>query len=95
MSDLGWRADGIERAIACGGVPPDLYLRPGFTGTKAIRRADLNPFEIDRLGWEEFRGIPMKPDEKLGTGCFRLVCEGSHGKALKASAKHQQIEVPA
>jgi hypothetical protein len=36
----------------------------------------MNPFEIERLGWENFRGIPIKPDEKLGTGTFRLVCEG-------------------
>lgn len=41
MSDLGWRADGIERAIAVGGIPLDLYRRPGFTGGTAVRRADL------------------------------------------------------
>jgi hypothetical protein len=34
----------------------------------------MNPFEIDRLGWEEIRGIPIVPDESLGTGRFRIVC---------------------
>jgi hypothetical protein len=41
----------------------------------------MNPFEVERLGWEEFRGIPIKADDKIGTGCFRLVCEGQHGEA--------------
>ena len=41
MSQLGWVADGIDRAIACGGVPLETYRRPGFTGGKAVRRADL------------------------------------------------------
>lgn len=38
MSDLGWRADGIERAIAAGAVELEVYRRPGFTGGKAVRR---------------------------------------------------------
>jgi len=42
VSDLGWTADGIERAIAVGGVPLDLYRRPGFTGGMEVRRADLS-----------------------------------------------------
>jgi len=41
----------------------------------------MSPFEVERLGWEEFRGIPIKPDGKLGTGRFRLICEGQHGEA--------------
>lgn len=39
MSDLGWRADGIERALANGGVELELYRRPGFTGGMAVRRS--------------------------------------------------------
>jgi hypothetical protein len=38
--DLGWRADGIERAMAVGGVVLETYHRPGFTGGKAVRRAE-------------------------------------------------------
>lgn len=54
MSDLGWRADGIERAKAAGGIELERYTRPGFTGGPAVRRtsdggycsgftADLDP----------------------------------------------------
>jgi hypothetical protein len=39
MADLGWRADGIERARAAGGVELEVYRRPGFTGGKAVRRS--------------------------------------------------------
>lgn len=39
MSDLAWRADGIERARAAGGVDLELYRRPGFTGGIAVRRS--------------------------------------------------------
>ncbi len=39
VSDLGWRAEGIERALACGGVVLETYHRPGFAGTIAVRRS--------------------------------------------------------
>jgi hypothetical protein len=34
----------------------------------------MNPFEIERLGWETIRGLPLLPDADLGTGRFRIVC---------------------
>ena len=34
----------------------------------------MNPFEIERLGWETIRGLPVLPDADLGTGRFRIVC---------------------
>ncbi len=34
----------------------------------------MNPFEVERLGWEEIRGLPVVPDSALGTGAFRIVC---------------------
>jgi len=34
----------------------------------------MNPFEIERLGWDEIRGLPLVPDPELGTGRFRIVC---------------------
>lgn len=40
----------------------------------------MNPFEVDRLGWDEFEGIPIHGDSSIGTGCFRLLCEGNHGE---------------
>lgn len=34
----------------------------------------MNPFEIQRLGWEEIRGLPIVGDPDLGTGRFKIVC---------------------
>jgi hypothetical protein len=34
----------------------------------------MNPFEIERLGWEEIRGLPIVGDPEIGTGRFRIVC---------------------
>jgi hypothetical protein len=34
----------------------------------------MNPFELERLGWESIRGLPIRPDPNLGTGRFRVVC---------------------
>ena len=39
----------------------------------------MNPFEIERLGWEDFQGIPIVGDDKLPTGRFSLRCAGQHG----------------
>jgi hypothetical protein len=36
----------------------------------------MNPFEIERLGWDNIRGLPIRPDPSLGTGRFRVVCGG-------------------
>lgn len=37
----------------------------------------LSHHEYDRLGWDEVKGIPIRPDAKLGSGRFRVVCAGS------------------
>src|SRR3954451_24436638 len=34
----------------------------------------MNPFEAERLGWEEIRGLPIVSDTELGTGAFRIIC---------------------
>ena len=34
----------------------------------------MNPFEVERLGWETIRGLPVVPDGAIGTGRFRIVC---------------------
>jgi hypothetical protein len=44
----------------------------------------MNPFEVERLGWEEIRGLPIVPDANLGTGRFRIVCaRDSEGDELE------------
>ncbi|MFL5894052.1 MAG: hypothetical protein ACJ76Z_02935 [Thermoleophilaceae bacterium] len=39
----------------------------------------MNPFEVERLGWDEIRGLPIRPDPNVGTGAFRIVCGGDEG----------------
>ena len=34
----------------------------------------MNPFEVERLGWDTIRGLPIQGDPALGTGSFRIVC---------------------
>jgi hypothetical protein len=34
----------------------------------------MNPFEVERLGWDSIRGLPIRSDSSLGTGEFRIVC---------------------
>ena len=34
----------------------------------------MNPYEVERLGWDNIRGLPIRPDPNLGTGRFRNVC---------------------
>ena len=39
----------------------------------------MNPFEVERLGWDEIRGLPIIPDPEIGTGRFRIVCSRDLG----------------
>ena len=39
----------------------------------------MNPFEVERLGWDEIRGLPIRPDGNVGTGSFRIICGGDEG----------------
>jgi hypothetical protein len=36
----------------------------------------MNPFEVERLGWDSIRGLPIRPDPDVGTGAFRILCGG-------------------
>lgn len=51
----------------------------------------LNSFEVERLGWDDFRGIPIVGDQEVGTGRIRLVCNGEH---MPAPAPAAAVEVP-
>ena len=35
---------------------------------------EMNPFEVERLGWDSIRGLPIRSNPSLGTGSFRIVC---------------------
>ena len=55
----------------------------------------MNPYEAERLGWEEIRGLPVVPDPALGTGRFRSVCsrEGDGTELEETEAIGEPIEV--
>jgi hypothetical protein len=58
---------------------------------------ELNPFEVERLGWDEIRGLPIRSNPDLGTGSFRIVCareEGLPGEEETVEAVSEQT-VPA
>jgi hypothetical protein len=40
---------------------------------------EMNPFEVDRLGWDSIRGLAIRPNADLGTGSFRIVCAREDG----------------
>ncbi|MEK6250430.1 MAG: hypothetical protein AABM43_00580 [Actinomycetota bacterium] len=44
---LGWTADGIAKALDCGGVPLEVYRRPGFTRGRAVRRSAMRGQRCD------------------------------------------------
>jgi hypothetical protein len=55
----------------------------------------MNPFEIERLGWEQIRGLPIVGDPQLGTGRFRIVCSRDEDGELyeQTEAIGTQVEV--
>ena len=56
----------------------------------------MNPFEVERLGWEEIRGLPVVPDPAIGTGRFRIVCsqEGGGAELEETEAIGSPVETP-
>lgn len=36
----------------------------------------MSPFEAERLGWEDIKGVPIVPDSNLETGIFKVLCDG-------------------
>ena len=57
----------------------------------------MNPFEVERLGWDEVRGLPIVGDPAIGTGRFRIVCsrEGSGEELEEVEAIGEPVEVGA
>jgi hypothetical protein len=54
---------------------------------------EMNPFEVERLGWDAIRGLPIRPNPGLGTGSFRVVCareEGEPGEVVEAVAEQAE-----
>ncbi len=57
----------------------------------------MNPFEIERMGWEEgdtIAGLALEADGAIGTGAFRLICDGMEPPELDIE-EEAVIEAPA
>lgn len=58
----------------------------------------MNPFEVERLGWEQIRGLPVMADAEIGTGRFRIVCsrelDGGGIEELEAVGQELQVATP-
>ena len=51
---------------------------------------EMNPFEVERLGWDTIRGLPIRGNAELGTGRFHVVCareELEPGEVVEAVAE--------
>ncbi len=64
----------------------------------------MHPIEIERMQWEEgdtIAGLVLEADPRVGTGTFRLVCDGSEPPELEMeetdviSAPAEPLVVPA
>ena len=57
----------------------------------------MNPFEVERLGWDTIRGLPIRSDPAVGTGAFRIVCGGDEqDEGIEETVEAvSDIEVPA
>lgn len=53
---------------------------------------EMCAFEIDRLGWDEFRGIPLRIAD-LPTGRFRLVCENDLAETTDTLERTEAVSV--
>ena len=40
----------------------------------------MNPYEIERLGWDSISGLPVRADERIGTGRFEILCSGDESE---------------
>jgi hypothetical protein len=41
---------------------------------------EMNPFEVERLGWDSIRGLPVRSNPALETGRFNVVCAREEGE---------------
>ena len=83
----------------------DHVIDIGLTPLTSIGdRVRAGPFEIERMQWEEgdtIAGLLLEGDPKVGTGSFRLVCDGMEPPELETedfeviTAPAEPLEIPA
>ena len=54
----------------------------------------MNPFEIERLGWDTIKGLPLQPEPSMGTGSFRIVCGGDEEESVETVEAVAEEVVP-
>ncbi|MBA2793952.1 MAG: hypothetical protein H0U32_08215 [Thermoleophilaceae bacterium] len=59
----------------------------------------MNPFEVERLGWDTIRGLPIHSDDRIGTGRFEVVCGGDDTPGLEEeetveAVAEQELVIP-
>jgi hypothetical protein len=55
---------------------------------------EMNPFEVERLGWDTIKGLPIRTNPDLGTGMFNVVCgKGEDEPELEESVEAIAEEV--
>jgi hypothetical protein len=56
---------------------------------------EMNPFEIERLGWDTIRGLPIRSNPDMGTGEFHVVCAREQGEPAETVEAVSEQTVPA
>ena len=56
---------------------------------------EMNPFEVERLGWDTIRGLPIRANAEVGTGRFRVVCAREEGEPSEVTEAVAEQTVPA
>jgi hypothetical protein len=56
---------------------------------------EMNPFEVERLGWDTIRGLPVRGNPELGTGRFHVVCAREEGEPAEEVEAVAEQTVPA
>jgi hypothetical protein len=56
---------------------------------------EMNPFEVERLGWDSIRGLPIRANPEIGTGRFHVVCAREEGEPSETVEAVAEQTVPA
>jgi hypothetical protein len=54
----------------------------------------MNPFEVERLGWDTIRGLPVRPEPGMGTGSFRILCSKEEGGVEEEETVDAVSDIP-
>jgi len=54
----------------------------------------MNPFEVERLGWDTIKGLPIHGDPNLQTGRFAVICEGDEEELVEEETVEAVSDVP-